>query len=207
VCLSYSFITSMLETFMYVRNLARHLHRNRTPSLLFKLDIRKTFDSARWEWDYIFDILQRRGFPSRFQDWIAALLGTSLSRVLLNRVLGTSITHGQGLRQGDPQSPLLFVITIDPLQQILDLAMRHCHLHKIWGCGTIFRTSLYPDDTAVFMAPIKEDIQNLARTLHGFGEVMWLQSNFHKSLCLSGVGTWTWRTSSRGCLPYALPST
>lgn len=35
---------------------------------------------------------------------------------------------------------------------------------------------------AVFMAPIKEDIQNLARILHGFGEVTWLQTNFHKSL-------------------------
>lgn len=49
MCLSYSFITTMLGTFMYVRNRARRLHRNKTPSLLFKLDIWKAFDSVHWE--------------------------------------------------------------------------------------------------------------------------------------------------------------
>ena len=35
---------SIHDNFMYVRNLARKLHRNRTPTLLFKLDIKKAFD-------------------------------------------------------------------------------------------------------------------------------------------------------------------
>uniref|UniRef100_A0A8R7PR86 Reverse transcriptase domain-containing protein n=1 Tax=Triticum urartu TaxID=4572 RepID=A0A8R7PR86_TRIUA len=51
---------SIHDNFLCVRNLARRLHKCKTPSLLFKLDIRKAFDSVRWE--YILDLLRRRGF-------------------------------------------------------------------------------------------------------------------------------------------------
>uniref|UniRef100_A0A8R7R4C4 Reverse transcriptase domain-containing protein n=1 Tax=Triticum urartu TaxID=4572 RepID=A0A8R7R4C4_TRIUA len=51
---------SMHDNFLRVRNLARRLHKCKTPSLLFKLNIRKAFDSDRWE--YILDLLRRRGF-------------------------------------------------------------------------------------------------------------------------------------------------
>lgn len=170
---------SIHDNFMYVQNLARQLHKSKTASLLFKLDIRKAFDSVRWE--YILDLLRRRGFPCKFRNWVAALLNSSSSRILLNVVPGPAIFHRCGFRQGDPLSPLLFVISIDPLQQLLELATRKGLLHKIRGRGTIMRTSLYADDAAVFMAPIKRDIDNLAAILKGFGEVSGLQTNFSKS--------------------------
>ena len=170
---------SIHDNFMYVRNLARRLHARKTPSLLFKLDIRKAFDSVKWE--YLLDLLQRRGFLSKFRDWIAALLSTSSSRIVLNGIAGSPIKHGQGLRQGDPVSPLLFVIAIDPLQKILDVATRRGLLHRIRGRGAMLRTSLYADDAAVFLALIKKDVDNLASTLKGFGEVTGLCTNFQKS--------------------------
>ena len=43
------------------------------------------------------------------------------------------------------------------------------------------RTSLYADDAAVFVAPIKEDIINFAKILESFGEVTGLCTNFEKS--------------------------
>ncbi|KAE8791391.1 retrotransposon protein [Hordeum vulgare] len=86
-----------------------------------------------------------------------------------------------GLRQGDPLSPLLFVIAIDPLKHILDVATRKGLLHKIRGRGVMVRTFLYADEAAVFIAPIKRDVDNLAAILRGFGEVTGLCTNFHKS--------------------------
>ena len=45
----------------------------------------------------------------------------------------------------------------------------------------MMRTSLYADDAAIFMAPIKQDIDNLSVILRGFGEVTGLCTNFRKS--------------------------
>lgn len=107
---------SIHDNFLYVKNLATRLHNN-------------------VGWDYIVDLLQKRGFPSRFRNWIVALLTTSSSRVLLNGVAGLPIQHGRGLRQGDPLSPLLFVLAIDPLAQILEMATTFGLLHKLRGWG------------------------------------------------------------------------
>jgi hypothetical protein len=150
-----------------------------SPALLLKLDIRKAFDSVSWE--YILDLLQRRGFPHRFRNWIAALFSTATSRVLLNGIAGPPIAHGRGLRQGDPLSPLLFVLAIDPISQILEEATCVGLLHKLRGRGAILHTSLYADDAAVFIAPIKSDVQNIAGILQNFGEVTGLCTNFLKS--------------------------
>ena len=109
------------------------------------------------------------------------MLATSSSWVLLNGVAGAPIKHGRGLRQGDPLSPLLFVLAIDPLSKILELATSIGLLRKIRRRGTILRTSLYADDAVIFVAPFKQDIQNLASILNGFGEVTGLRTNFQKS--------------------------
>jgi hypothetical protein len=41
----------------------------------------------------------------------------------------------------------------------------------------MIRTSLYADDAAIFMAPIKRDINFLASMLHHFGDVTGLVTN------------------------------
>jgi hypothetical protein len=170
---------SIHDNFLCVRNLARKLYKSKTPTLLFKLDIKKAFDSVRW--DYLMDMLQHLGFPSKFREWIMALLCTSSSRVLLNGVAGDPIKHGRGLRQGDSLSPLLFVLAIDPLHHILRKATDQGHIQRIRGRVPTIRTSLYADDAAIFMAPIKDDINFLASTLHQFGDVTGLVTNCSKS--------------------------
>jgi hypothetical protein len=137
---------------MYVRNVARRLHRKRTPTLLIKLDIAKAFDSIRW--DYILDIMQRRGFPPRWRACVALIISSSTSRVLLNGIPGKDIIHGRGLRHGDPLSPLLFDLAMDPLPRILGVAAQSGLLQPIPGNFVKSHISLYADDTMIFLALI-----------------------------------------------------
>ena len=170
---------SIHDNFLYVRNAARRLHQNHKPNLLFKLDIVKAFDSVRW--DYILDVLQRRGFPPRFRAWAALLFTTSTSRVLLNGIPGLDILHGRGLRQGDPLSPLLFDFAIDPLQRVLELATENGLLQPLPDRAIKARISLYADDAIIFIAPSAINVSNLATLLQNFGEVSGLVTNATKS--------------------------
>lgn len=102
---------------MFVCGFARRLHRANTPSLLLKLDVEKSFDLIRW--DYLLDLLQHHGFPSRLRNRVTTLWATSSSRVFLNGIPSSPIELGRGLQQGDVLCPLLFVIAIDPCNNCL----------------------------------------------------------------------------------------
>lgn len=60
------------DNYLYVRGLARHYHRTRTPACLIKLDISKAFDTVSWE--YLLEMLSQRGFSNRWTNWLAATL-------------------------------------------------------------------------------------------------------------------------------------
>ena len=75
---------------------------------------------------------------------------------------------------------MLFVLAIDPLHRMLANATEQGNLHPLHG--NPIRASLYANDAAIFVAPIKEDIQFLASTLNSFGDVTGLVTNCNKSL-------------------------
>jgi hypothetical protein len=67
------------ENLLFVRNLARAYHRTKLPTLLLKIDIPKAFDSVSWE--YLIEMLEHRGFPIRWRNWLVLLLSSSSSSV------------------------------------------------------------------------------------------------------------------------------
>uniref|UniRef100_A0A453RS56 Reverse transcriptase domain-containing protein n=1 Tax=Aegilops tauschii subsp. strangulata TaxID=200361 RepID=A0A453RS56_AEGTS len=180
-CSQSAFIKSRTihDNFLYVRNTARRLHRCKTPSLLIKLDIAKAFDTVRW--DYMLDLLQCLGFPQRWRALLMTLFTTTSSRVFLNGMPGRDILHGRGFRQGDPLSPLLFDIAINPLQRLLEKATESGLLSAMPGGIQGPRVSLYADDAAIFLSPMAHDVEGLASILHSFGVVSGLVTNVIKS--------------------------
>ena len=167
------------DNFVYVRGLVRHYHRTRTPICLIKLDISKAFDTVSWE--YLLQMLSHRGFSTRWTNWLTALLRFSSSRVMLNGSAGPKLMHARGLRQGDPLSPYLFILAMDVLSRIFDIATEEGHLTPLKGRQARLRLSLYADDVMIFTNPVKEDIACIMRTMKAFGEATGLNINMAKS--------------------------
>jgi hypothetical protein len=171
------------DNFTYVRGLARHYHRTKTPVCLMKLDISKAFDSVSWE--YLLELMRARGFNTRWTNWIAALLRHSSSVVMLNGVPGPKLSHSRGLRQGDPLLPYLFILAMDVLNKLFEIATEEGHLTPLRGRQARLRLSLYADDVMIFTNPIKEDVSCIMRMMKAFGDAIGLEIN----VCKSSVAT------------------
>jgi hypothetical protein len=148
-------------------------------ALFLKLDIQKAFDSVNW--GYLLEVLHAMGFGPRWREWISILFGTASSRALLNGTQGPCILHRRGVRQGDPLSPMLFILAIDPVQRILELATRQGILSPLPLNTTNLRTSLYADAAAIFINPSRDEIVAVKDILHAFGCASGLVTNLEKS--------------------------
>jgi hypothetical protein len=83
------------DSFKFVQTLARLLHAQKIQCLLLKVDIARAFDSVAWS--FLIGIMQFLGFPDGWLNWVAALLSTASTQVLMNGSPGDRIWHGRGL--------------------------------------------------------------------------------------------------------------
>lgn len=80
----------------------------------------KAYDYVNWK--FVEYMLRRMGFGQKWQGWMNQCMTTSFA-VLVNG--GPSKFFGvfRGLRQGDPLSPLLFIIIMEALNGLLTRAV------------------------------------------------------------------------------------
>lgn len=167
------------DNFMLVQQTARFFHAQKQPRILLKLDISKAFDSVSWS--FLLEVLQKLGFGRIFQDMLSGLLTTSSTQVLLNGVPGEFISHRRGLRQGDPLSPMLFILVMDTLNLMVTRASEAGLLQLLSSRSIQHRLSLYANDVVFFLRPAATDIDLTISMLQLFGEASGLKTNIQKS--------------------------
>ena len=169
---------SIHDNFKYIQRAAVLLRKTRTSKILLKLDIAKAFDTVQWS--FLLDVLQAMGFGVRWRRWIATLLSTTSSSILLNGQVGRKIRHQRGVRQGDSLSPMLFICAMEVLARLFNAAREAGVLRNLADGRIRFQCSLYADDVILFAFPNASEATAIKGILQIFEEVSGLATNMAK---------------------------
>ena len=77
----------------------------------------KAYDHVNWE--ALLDFLNRMGFGVRWCKWIRTCIYTVQFSILINGSPNNFFGSSRGLRQGDPLSPMLFLIVMKVFSKML----------------------------------------------------------------------------------------
>jgi hypothetical protein len=158
--------------------------KSNIPGVICKLDLEKAYDHVNW--DFLSYLLWRCGFPEKWRKWIYFCISSVRFSVLVNGSPCGFFKSSRGIRQGDPLSPMLFVIVMEGLSRMLDKAI---------GAGMLFgfvvsknvndplliSHLLFADDTLIFCEADSVHIAHLRSVLVWFEATSGLRVNLGKS--------------------------
>ena len=90
-----------------------YIERTDEPRILVSLHEEKAFD--RVNHSFLFRLLEQLGFGPSLIQWVHTLYTGANMRIILNGYLSGRIDLKRGVPQGDPLSPLLYVLCVEVL--------------------------------------------------------------------------------------------
>lgn len=170
----------MAENIFLVHELIQHYGRKRiSPRAIIKIDLRKASDSVNWE--FIEEMLRGLGFHPRFIKWVMLCIRTPSCTLSINGGTHGFFSGRQGLRQGDPLLPYLFILSLEYLSRLIKLrTASEFNYHP--KCEPLKLTHLaFADDLMLFCHADEGSVKILMECMKEFGDTSGLQLNINKS--------------------------
>uniref|UniRef100_A0A3B1J7U7 Reverse transcriptase domain-containing protein n=1 Tax=Astyanax mexicanus TaxID=7994 RepID=A0A3B1J7U7_ASTMX len=165
-------------SFGNVRLLLNTIHsaqQGSVPAAILSLDAQKAFDQV--EWPYMFYTLSKFGFGTPFINLVKALYLHPCSSILTNSNRSLPFPLQRGVRQGDPLSPLLFNLALEPLA----IGIRnHPDIHGITINGLETLVNLYADDLLLSISNPATSVPKLLDYINLFGRLSGYTINWNK---------------------------
>ena len=161
------------------------LHKKKNlKGLIVALDFKQAFDAINI--NCILKALEIYGFGNYFIRWIYTITSNRLACVKNGGHISEPFPMSNGVRQGCPISPQLFLLVVELLAQKLkqDANFQGLNPHN---ADTPTKIMQYCDDTSLFIKNL-EDMQISINHLNGFSNFSDLFLNLNKSYSLSITG-------------------
>lgn len=150
-----------------------------------KIDISKACDSILW--DYLFGMLKLMRFPVCWIEWIRTCLCSASFQVLVNGEPGEPFTASNGVRQGDPLAPYLFLIGMQGLSCLLAKAVKEGVISPVVNKkGVHISHILYAVDVLLLTKADYKNARAIKYILKMFGDMSGLRVNPSKSKVFLG---------------------
>ncbi|KAL6175962.1 hypothetical protein ACLB2K_052600 [Fragaria x ananassa] len=164
--------------------LAHYMHklrRGKKGFMALKLDISKAYD--RLEWDFLQKILLRLGFDPSWVDTIMHCLSTVRYSFMINGVAKGFVIPHQGLRQGDPISPYLFLLCAEGLSTLISHSVDQGHWRGLQVCdgAPVISHLLFADDSMLYSYASSSHGQVIRNILNVYEAASGQQVNLQKS--------------------------
>ncbi|XP_071906094.1 uncharacterized protein [Coffea arabica] len=159
--------------------------KTRGHNCIFKLDMMKAFDRVSW-W-FLRQLLCKFGFDYRFIFLILNNLSLSWFSVLVNGRARGFFQASRRIKQGDPLSPLLFILASEALSRGLNAQVAGGSVAPYAtprGCRTVTHLA-FTDDVIIFVRGDKRLVGNLVHFLNLYQTATGQRVNNHKGLFIS----------------------
>lgn len=155
---------TIVQNILICQDLVRLYNRNQTTrSCLIKIDLRNAYDTV--ECEFVEEMIHALDFPQPYIKWVMNCITNVQYTIAINRGLYGNIKGERKLRQGDPISPLLFVICMEYFTRIINVVAQHEGFGFHTKCRSLrLNHSCFADDVLLFR---KGDFQSVLPLLRG----------------------------------------
>ena len=137
---------SIFDAIRTIDDILEYAKRNNRTGILVAIDFEKAFDSLNRT--FLVKVLQKFNFGIYFSQWIQTFY-TNLSSCVLNNSFTTNFfSVSRRVRQGDPLSPLLFILSLEILACYI---RQDRNIHGLVINNEEIKLTLFADDVTCFL--------------------------------------------------------